>query len=166
MRKFDQFSEDNKLDYKIRNFINSMKKARLVEDCMSYEDLVLLDIFDEDEVTITLSRALLKERQHRFTLQKVKKMEQQLCALQKTTLKGMVAVMDTINSIEDRSKKMIFRPMDETANILDEVAEKIEDELNAIAEVHMDESAIYNPPSEDQLESDSSGNASENDEIN
>jgi len=56
MRKFDQFSEDNKLDYKIRDFINNMKKARLVEDGMSYEDLVLLDIFDADEITITRNR--------------------------------------------------------------------------------------------------------------
>jgi len=48
-------------------------------------------------------------------------MEQQLLALQKTTINGMVAVMDTINSIEDRSKRIVFRPMDETANKLNDI---------------------------------------------
>jgi hypothetical protein len=52
-----------------------MKKARLVEDCMSYEDIIFLDMFDADEITIVLNRELLKERKDRLTLQKVKKME-------------------------------------------------------------------------------------------
>lgn len=33
-----------------------MKKARLVEESMSYEDLMMHDIFDDDEVTFTLNR--------------------------------------------------------------------------------------------------------------
>ena len=60
------------MDYKIRDFINNMKKARLVEDCMSYEDIIFLDMFDADEITIVLNRELLKERKDRLTLQKVK----------------------------------------------------------------------------------------------
>ena len=88
---------------------------------MKYEDLILMDIFDADEVTISLDREMLKQRENKFTLRKVKKMEQQLLALQKTTINGMVAVMDTINSIEDRSKRIVFRPMDETANKLNDI---------------------------------------------
>ena len=33
-----------------------MKKARLVQENMSYEDLMMHDLFDDDEVTFTLNR--------------------------------------------------------------------------------------------------------------
>jgi hypothetical protein len=61
----------------------------------------------------------------------------------------MVGVIDTIDSIEDRSKRIVFRPIDETANKLNYIQEDIEDELNDIAEVNMDDYAMYSPPDED-----------------
>ena len=39
-----------------------MKKARLVQENMSYEDLMMHDLFDDDEVTFTLNRQLVKEK--------------------------------------------------------------------------------------------------------
>lgn len=32
------------------------KKARLIEDKMSYEDLAVMDSFDKDEITFALNR--------------------------------------------------------------------------------------------------------------
>lgn len=39
-----------------------MKKARLVEESMNYEELVMEDNFSDDEITATLNRKLIKER--------------------------------------------------------------------------------------------------------
>lgn len=39
-----------------------MKKARLVEESMKYEELVMDDNFSDDEITATLNRRLIKER--------------------------------------------------------------------------------------------------------
>ena len=38
-----------------------MKKARLVEEQMDYEELVMEENFSDDEITATLNRRLLKE---------------------------------------------------------------------------------------------------------
>ena len=52
------------------------KKARLIEDKMSYEDLAVMQNFDEDEVTFALNRQILKERKDKAALRKAKKLEQ------------------------------------------------------------------------------------------
>lgn len=51
------------------------KKARLIEDKMSYEDLAVMQNFDEDEVTFALNRQILKERKDKAALRKAKKLE-------------------------------------------------------------------------------------------
>lgn len=52
------------------------KKARLVEDRMTYEDLAVLDdSFDPDEITFALNRLILKERKDKAALRKAKKLE-------------------------------------------------------------------------------------------
>lgn len=42
---------------------------------MSYEDLALMDNFDEDEVTFALNRQIIKNRKDKVALQKAKKLE-------------------------------------------------------------------------------------------
>jgi hypothetical protein len=39
-----------------------MKKARLTEDKMSYEDLAVLEIFSDDEITFALNRQNIKDK--------------------------------------------------------------------------------------------------------
>ena len=51
------------------------RKARLVEDQISYEDLALVDNFDEDEVTFALNRQIIKNRKDKVALQKAKKLQ-------------------------------------------------------------------------------------------
>ena len=46
-----------------------MKKARLVEEQMPYEELVMEENFSDDEITATLNRRLLKERTQLLCLQ-------------------------------------------------------------------------------------------------
>ena len=51
-----------------------MKKARLVEEQMDYEELVMEENFSDDEITATLNRRLLKERVQLLCLQQVRRM--------------------------------------------------------------------------------------------
>ena len=39
-----------------------MKKARLTEDKLTYEDMAVMDIFSDDEVTVALNRQMIKEK--------------------------------------------------------------------------------------------------------
>ena len=52
-----------------------MKKARLIEEQMDYEELVMEENFSDDEITATLNRRLLKERVQLLCLQQVRRME-------------------------------------------------------------------------------------------
>ena len=49
-----------------------MKKARLTEDKMSYEDLAVLEIFSDDEITFALNRRNIKDKKDKNALQKAK----------------------------------------------------------------------------------------------
>ena len=40
----------------------NLKKVRLIEDKLSYEELAVQNNFSEDEVTFVLNRQLLKDR--------------------------------------------------------------------------------------------------------
>ena len=46
--------------------LESMKKVRLVEEQISYEELALMDNFSEDELTCELQRRILKEKKERM----------------------------------------------------------------------------------------------------
>ena len=59
----------------LENRMLVMKKARLVQENMSYEDLMMNDLFDDDEVTFTLNRQLVKEKKELMSLHHVKRME-------------------------------------------------------------------------------------------
>lgn len=49
-----------------------MKKARLTEESMSYEDLAVLENFSDDEITYELNRDIIKNRKDQRALQKAK----------------------------------------------------------------------------------------------
>lgn len=57
-----QFTED----------LLSVKKVRLIEDRMPYEDLAVLDNFSADETTFSLNRQSIKEKKYKNALKKVK----------------------------------------------------------------------------------------------
>jgi len=60
------------MDASISDELLNMKKARLTEDKMSYEDLAVLEIFSDEEITFALNRQNIKDRKDKNALQKAK----------------------------------------------------------------------------------------------
>ena len=58
--KEDSFYMDKELE--------GMKKVRLVEEQIGYEELALMDNFSSDEITCELQRQILKEKKERIAL--------------------------------------------------------------------------------------------------
>lgn len=87
----------------------NLKKVRLIEDKLSYEELAVQNNFSDDEVTFVLNRQLLKDRKDKQALIRVHRLEKQLKALKKLTVDGMQAVVDTIDKIDENSKKIVYR---------------------------------------------------------
>lgn len=86
---------------------------------MKYEELVMDDNFSDDEITATLNRRLIKERIQLLCLQQVRRMERQFRDLVCETGKGMQAVVETIQAIDDQSKKILYKEFkDKNVNIL------------------------------------------------
>ena len=52
----------------VSNEMMNLKKARLIEDKMTFEDLAVIENFSEDEVTFALSRLIIKERKDKSAL--------------------------------------------------------------------------------------------------
>lgn len=52
-----------------------MKKVRLIEEQIGFEELSLMDNFSNDEITCELKRHINREKKERMALQHVRKME-------------------------------------------------------------------------------------------
>ena len=89
-----------------------MKKARLTEESMSYEDLAVLENFSDDEITYELNREIIKNRKDQRALQKAKILRSQIKNLMRFSIEGMRTIIDTISSIDDSSKKILFKHFD------------------------------------------------------
>ena len=100
-----QFAED----------ILSIKKVRLVEDKIPYEDLAVLDNFSADETTFSLNRQNIKEKKDRKALIKAKQLKNQLEDLKRFSVDGMKAIIETINAIDEGSKKILFKHFDQSS---------------------------------------------------
>lgn len=108
----------------------SMKKVRLTEDKISYEDLAVMDVFSEDEVTVALNRQMIRDKKDKSALMKAKKLQDQLKDLKKFAIEGMTAIVETIESIDENSKKILFKHFDQaTINLLGKKAPNIMDNL-------------------------------------
>lgn len=66
--KSPEQSSDPKWAQYIQEKLLSHKKARLIEDKMSYEELAVIENFSEDEVTFALNRQIIKERKDKAAL--------------------------------------------------------------------------------------------------
>lgn len=145
-----------------------MKKARLVEEQMDYEELVMEENFSDDEITATLNRRLLKERVQLLCLQQVRRMERQFRDMVGETSRGMQAVIETIHAIDDQSKKILYKEFKEkNVNILarhvPEITQNIQEIVDEQEHLNM---KVFQRVNTGNLSSDSSGNDSENDQIN
>ena len=50
------------MNKRITNELLKIKKVRLIEDKIAYEDLAVMDNFSEDEITFELNRKIIKEK--------------------------------------------------------------------------------------------------------
>lgn len=102
------------------------KKLRLIdvtqapsEESISYEDLSLMNNFSEEEITTELMRKICHERKKYKVLKYVRKLQDQIYDIKKITMRGMMAVINTISSIDENSKKMVYKQFNqENVNFL------------------------------------------------
>ena len=87
-------------------------KARLNEDKMSYEDLILCNNFDKNELTYMLDEEMDNDKNAKNALRSVRKLETFINRFQNLTTNGMGLVLKTINQIDESSKKMLFKHFD------------------------------------------------------
>lgn len=99
--------------------MQSLKKARLVEDQMSYVDLAPQANFSDEELTDYHFRKIIKDRKDQQAIQKVKKIEQAIMTLKQVTRLGIRAVLETIHKVDENSQKIVFKHFDQSnVNIL------------------------------------------------
>lgn len=169
--------DDDSLDEQIIEYVKSIKKVRLVEDQMSYEDMAVLRNFSDDEITFALNRQLLKEKYDRIALQRVRRVQNKLRDLKNVTREGLHAYCDAIYNIEDQGKKLVFQHFNAAeANHLEREIQRTQSQFADLSEFFGDQQQEPNKKTpgndythlidSDDFESDSSGNHSSNDEIN
>ena len=135
---------------------------------MDYEELVMEENFSDDEITATLNRRLLKERVQLLCLQQVRRMERQFRDMVGETSRGMQAVIETIHAIDDQSKKILYKEFKEKnvntlARHVPEITQNIQEIVDEQEHLNM---KVFQRVNTGNLSSDSSGNDSENDQIN
>ena len=102
-------SEDVSTNKKCVNELLRIKKVRLIEDSIPYEDLAMMENFSEDEITFELNRKIIKEKKDKMSLKKVRKLESHLSDLKTFSIEAMKLIVDTIASIDENSKKIVFQ---------------------------------------------------------
>ena len=134
MRFNDGLYRSNKGTKDVPKSILAMKKVRLTEEGMSYEDLAVLENFSDDEITYELNREIIKNRKDQKALQKAKILRSQIKKLKRFSFEGMRAILDTISSIDDSSKKILFKHFDQsTVNLLRTKAPDLKSQLSNLA---------------------------------
>ena len=125
----------------------------------------MLEDFSDEEVNISLNRELLKVKNQKAALVKVKQLEKHISHLKTLTLQGMDAIVDTMIAVDEGSKKMAFSHFDQQdTNILGAQSAEIVQQINEIAaSAQRCETKLYNS---DDIDSNSDGNRSAGDEIN
>ena len=108
-----------------------------------------------------------------MALQHVRKMEEQISEMKSITMRGMLALINTIHAIDDQSKKMVYKQfVNSNVNILAKEAHNLTLSLINIAESYLKQATKLKTNQleiqydSDLIESDSSGNYSESDQIN
>ena len=61
-------SKQIEMNQRITSELINFKKARLIEDRISYEDLAIMDNFSEDEITYEMNRKIMKGKKDRVAL--------------------------------------------------------------------------------------------------
>ena len=82
----------------------NLRKARLIEDHLSYEQLILSGSnFDQDEKTVELMRKNRESQQNIDDLRKANFLQTKMKELKQITKQSMIKITETIESIDERS---------------------------------------------------------------
>ena len=88
----------------VDTFVEAMievKRARLVEHNLSYEQLMLCnDIFSDDELTLTQVTKRVKQIKDIKAIKRAIKMREHLGFIQRSTLKACKEIVNTISNID------------------------------------------------------------------
>ena len=164
--ELDFNTEDLALNRQVTNELLKIKKVRLIEDSIPYEDLAMMENFSDDEITIESAHKRVKENKDKAALKKVRKLEVNLADLKSFSVEVMKVMMDTLTSINKNSKKIVFKNFNQSnVNILAKQAPSL---MEKIAKIRLEagKKEKYDRFNSDDAESDSSGNYSDNDEVN
>jgi len=144
----------------------AMKKTRLIEDRVAYEDLAIQDNFSEDETTFEYHRKNIKDRKDKQAIQKIRQIENYMRTVQDVSIQSIKGVIDTVSNIDKNCKKIIYQEFNhDNVNEMARAAPKLIEKVQGL------QRATNNPDykieiKSDNYESDSSGNYSEMDEVN
>lgn len=69
LNQFKTFREGHDSHSLLEKEMDGMKKVRLVEEQIGYEELAVIENFSEDEITFELKRVFNKERKNKMALQ-------------------------------------------------------------------------------------------------
>lgn len=126
-----------------------------------------MENFSDNEISFELNREMLENRRQQKALRKAKFLKEQIRELKFFSVMGMKSIIDTIKSIDDNSKKIVFKHFDQkNVNIFHTQSPDIIKKLTKIAQEASNVNHVHNEVNSDDMISLDSGNMSENDEIN
>ena len=154
MKSKDKFIED----------LLKIKRARLIEHNMSYEDLMMIDNFSEDEKSYEYVKNRARDMENIKAIKKTKKLKVQIQSLKEFSIECMKEILNTIYTLDKSTRQMLItqfdvlnaNPMARSEPILSLKFRKMLRETNH----------PYEEVDTDDLESESSGNNSDFDDIN
>jgi hypothetical protein len=79
---------------------------------MSYEDLMMIENFSEDEQTLTYTKKKTKDIRTIKTLKKANLLKAQVDELRKFSIDGMSSILKTIGGIDKSNRQFMFKQFD------------------------------------------------------
>lgn len=147
------------------NEMYKMKKARLVEEQIPYEEMALFDKFEFNEISMSLQRDLIRRKRTTNALQKARVIDQQLIELKQVATNSLLSYVDSMHDVQENFKKIMYNRFD--ANKVSCVGRETPQYLNQIEKIKQNAEMKNKPDADsDYPYSDSSGNNSDNDELN
>ena len=71
-----------------------------------------MNIFSDDEMTFELNKVFQKEMKNKTTLRKSRILEKELKNLKKFSIESMKIIINTMKSIDENSKRVVFKHFD------------------------------------------------------
>lgn len=93
----------------------NIKKARLYQHNMTYEELVKDEMFSDDEMTLQYNKIRNKEAQNVRLLAKARKLKHHISNLKQFQIDGMRQIIGTITDMDQATREIFFRKFDKNS---------------------------------------------------